>query len=140
MIKSFLALALFSSPLIGAEIDKNKLIAAVLVLEAANQGKNGMCAVHEVLVNRAGSNKIDSKYAQARKPRQFSCLNNMSDSRAIQIASKSPAWSLALQIAANKINSNLTYGATSYWADSIPTPHWARNKRTLKVGNHIFIK
>ena len=120
----------------AAKID---LIQSVLVLEAANQGEAGMRAVFEVLRNRAGSTQINSLYFEARRPKQFSCLNNLSDRNAIKIAAKSPAWQIAGKIIRSKVKSNLVQGARHYYADWIKPPIWAQGKKTIRIKNHLFL-
>lgn len=137
MLKNIALLIILSVRLAHAQ-SKTEVVAAVIVLEAGGEGKNGMLAVHEVISNRAKSNKIDSKYAEIRKPKQFSCLNKISDARAVQIAAKHPAWPMALQIASNKIKSNLVGGAISYHNTSV-NPYWSKGKKLKKIGNHLFV-
>jgi spore germination cell wall hydrolase CwlJ-like protein len=125
---------------LAAAQNKLELIAATLVLEAQNQGEIGMQAVYEVLRNRAKSSKIEKIYLEARRPKQFSCLNNISDSNAIARARKSIAWPVAVKLIKSNPKSNLVKGACHYYADWMRTPPvWAKGKNKIKIGNHFFL-
>lgn len=138
MVKHALFVFLISISLCSAQ-NKKELVTSVLILEAANQGERGMQAVFEVLLNRAKSSKIESIYKEARKPKQFSCLNKISDETAITRAKKSPVWPTAWRIVSAGRNENLVRGATHYYADWIAEPPWAKGRRKMRLGNHIFV-
>lgn len=100
-----------------------------------------MKAVFEVIKNRAKSNNINLIHNEARRPKQFSCLNNISDSNAIARARKSVMWPVAVKIVKSNQNTNLTNGARHYYADWLkPIPSWAKKvKSKKKIGHHVFV-
>lgn len=137
-----LALFLLIAIQIQAAMPQNKsdLVASVLILEAQNQGEIGMKSVLEVLRNRAKSSEIDKIYLEAKRPKQFSCLNNISESNAIAKARKSSAWRMATKLVQSKSSSNLVCGARHYYAAWLksPPPWAAKVKRKIQIGDHIF--
>lgn len=124
----------------GEEVQTQDLFAAVLVLEAAGEGWEGMAAVAAVVMNRAGER--GDVYAVLTERRQFSCLNVLSLSRAIERASASPAWPVAHRLAGEALSEmlpDITCGATHY--HSGPRPRWAYRMRFIRrIGNHYFYK
>lgn len=121
------------------------LVAATLCLEAGGEGRQGMQAVMNVIANRAQQRK--SSISQVvRQPKQFSCLNNISDERAIDLAkTRWPRqYIIAKELVNKSINGRLldiTGGADHYYAYKKCRPYWAnRLKATKTIGKHIFLK
>lgn len=124
---------------------EKEFIAAVLVLEAASEGAQGMQAVINVIQNRAGHNNR-LLYRVARHPGSFSAVNNLSTDTAIARAKKQVAiFKMALELASDAVSgqlTDLTQGATHY--DNVKRfgkPYWARSYRQVAViGNHVFYR
>jgi N-acetylmuramoyl-L-alanine amidase len=138
----FLILFIWAVNLNAVEVNKDELVAAVLILEAGGEkDPYAMNAVYEVINNRARArNKSEFEVVTAKY--QFSCLNNISHSTAIAKAKNHPKWSKAKQIILNKNNANKVLGANHYYANTMPKPpYWAKNKRpVIQIGRHIFYK
>ncbi|MDQ8184446.1 cell wall hydrolase [Pelagicoccus sp. SDUM812002] len=129
---------------------ERQIVAACLILEAADQGETGMQAVAAVIANRGG--KDPAKYLDVvRKPYAFSALN-VSTSRGkpgqgfavlITRASKDINWAKALGIVdslyAGELKDN-TFGADHYSRrDKLPS--WSHGMRaTTVIGDHLFFK
>ena len=111
-----------------------------IILEAGNQGINGMVAVGEVIRTRARERGLSFERI-CLQPKQFSCWNDReSASRRLHRESReigelaAMAWELSA-------TSNLTHHADHYHADYIKPPYWAKSMcKTTKVGTHIFYK
>ena len=113
-----------------------EVIAAPLVLEAGGEGRRGMEAVREVIVNRAiakGTNQL----AIVLKPRQFSCWNGRPLAAGVSEAKRSAAWPCALAIATGPRTSHVG-PATHYIAPRLASAAWARGRPLATVGRHAF--
>ena len=117
------------------------IVVETIMMEAANQGEEGMVAVAEVIRNRA---KRDNRSMMevVLKPKQFSCWNSKKwavewlerygDGQSYQKASK------ALEIALG--GSRTVSGATLYHSNAVQ-PSWAKSRLCHEVaiiGNHVF--
>lgn len=137
-------------------VQDEAIIAATAVGEAAAEGKKGMQAVINVLVNRA-KKKGTSPASEALRPKQFSMWNkatsgvvSRSDFDVAKIKSvisqydSHERWDEAMALA-KKASSleDITGGATMYYASSgseaISPPYWTKNwTKTKTIGNHTF--
>lgn len=144
---SFMAIAMSAnaaSPKVPEGNERN-LCAAVLVLEAAGEGRLGMELVWQVVWQRASSDRWRSTpYGVCRQPLQFSCLNGLTDGQAIAKAQRSSMWRHALGITSappvynSKVNAK---GCDHYHATYIRTPYWAKGEKPrLTYKKHIFYK
>tara|TARA_A100001037_G_scaffold136238_1_gene123420 strand:+ start:665 stop:1276 length:612 start_codon:yes stop_codon:yes gene_type:complete len=144
---SFMAIAMSAnaaSPKVPEGNERN-LCAAVLVLEAAGEGRLGMELVWQVVWQRASSDRWRSTpYGVCRQPLQFSCLNGLTDGQAIAKAQRSSMWRHALGITSappvynSKVNAK---GCDHYHATYIRTPDWAKGEKPrLTYKKHIFYK
>lgn len=146
---------LFSAPLPNADASappswERQIVAACLILEAANQGEEGLRAVASVIANRA--ERVPDRYlAVVKQPYAFSALNKASTDktgefgydRLVRRASKDANWPLALAIVdelyANTLADN-TYGADHY-SRKDELPSWSHGMRaTVVIGDHLFFK
>jgi len=129
---------------------EKQVLAAVLVLEAGGEGQEGMQAVMNVIMNRAGGS-AEKFYLEAIRPKQFSVLNSAKGwpwrnfSPTIERArSRGKLWTSALALVEKAQAQNLpdiTKGATHYYATSIRQPSWASEmEETLVLKNHRFLK
>lgn len=117
-----------------------QVIAAVLVLEAGGESERGMQAVHEVIMNRAKDSGL-SPLTIATAPKQFSALNKIAPRKAIALAKEHPRWKIALEITSRGTLTDITKGATHYYARRTRAPYWARGMTvTARIGNHTFLK
>ena len=144
---SFMAIAMSAnaaSPQVPEGNERN-LCAAVLVLEAAGEGRLGMELVWQVVWQRASSKRWRSTpYGVCRQPLQFSCLNGMTDGQAIAKAQRSSMWRHALGITSappvynSKVNAR---DCDHYHATYIRTPYWAKGEKPrLTYKKHTFYK
>lgn len=129
---------------------ERKIVAACLILEAADQGVPGMQAVASVIANRAGGEP--SRYIDmVKKPYAFSAMNfsttgkgaDRSYAPLVSRASKDTNWANALalveELYAGKLADN-TFGADHYSRrDELPS--WSHGMRaTTVIGDHLFFK
>ena len=127
---------------------EKQIVAACLVLEAADQGEMGMRGVASVILNRAGGNH--SKVMRVvKKPYAFSALNTATTGRTgskgfashEQKASRDRLWRSALQIVDELYTHNwrdVTHGADHYVRKEL-RPSWARSMaKTTTIGSHAF--
>ncbi|MCZ6673769.1 MAG: cell wall hydrolase [Verrucomicrobia bacterium] len=129
---------------------ERQIVAACLILEASDQGEQGMTAVANVMNNRAGGNP-SRIYKEVRKPYAFTSLNSASTGKTgsrgfaghVTRASRDSNWRIALRITDRMYEgtlTDLTHGATHY---SVVTEYvsWMRAMRqTVVIGNHKFLR
>lgn len=144
ILSAALILALTHSLFANNEYRK-QIVAACIVLEAGGEGKIGMQAVANVLVNRANRRNTDL-YTEARRKWQFSCMNGRSDSEVLRLANakrfeNSFSYALTLlEVADTGHLQDVSGGATHYHNTKV-LPGWAwKLKRVKQIGNHIFYK
>lgn len=127
---------------------ERKIIASVLVLEAANQGDAGMLAVLHVINNRAGGNP-DRAVGKVARRKAFSCLNDITSQAhpdygpAIARAMKDRTWEPALKMVdaycEGRLGTDITGGATHYCID--PPQSWHDEMAyTTRIGLHVFFR
>ncbi len=129
---------------------EKQIIAACLVLEAANQGETGMQAVASVIANRAGRSP-ERFIAVVRTPYAFTALNDATTGKTgadgfaphVRRASNDRNWPLARRIVDDLFSHALhdnTYGADHYSRlDRLPS--WSHGMRaTAVIGDHLFFK
>lgn len=132
-----------------SEYDKH-VIAACLILEAANQGEKGMQAVASVIANRA-QNQSTRYLSVVLHPYAFSALNTATTprkntaklSQLVRRASQDIAWKTAVEIVEKLYAGSLedlTFGANHYSRrDELPS--WSHGMRaTTVIGDHLFFK
>jgi N-acetylmuramoyl-L-alanine amidase len=116
--------------------------------EAKGEGKTGMHAVLNVIMNRAKGD-ISRARDESLKPKQFSIWNNVSDPegyciRLAKRAANEESFQIAVQLVDAAMKGNLpdiTGGATHYYNPKKANPSWANAlQRTKVIGNHIFMK
>lgn len=127
---------------------ERQIVAAVLVLEAANQGEDGMRAVLHVIDNRAG-NDPHRAIAQVAKRKAFSCLNSVTSQKnrdygpLLRRAMRDRTWNLAMRLVRDyetgNLGPDLTEGATHYCIH--PPESWNREFVFVKqIGAHRFFR
>ncbi|MGB0415336.1 MAG: cell wall hydrolase [Coraliomargarita sp.] len=127
---------------------ERQIIAAVLVLEAANQGEDGMMAVLHVINNRAGGDP-NRAVGQVARRKAFSCLNDITSQKhpdygpALRRAMQDRTWPVALQMVDNYvagyIGPDITGGATHYCIH--PPKSWEEQMVfTTRIGMHSFFR
>ena len=127
---------------------ERQIIASVLVLEAANQGEEGMLAVLHVINNRANGNPENAIYQVARR-KAFSCLNHVTSQKhpdygpAIGRAMRDRTWDWALATVdaycAGQLPPDNTGGATHYCIH--PPKSWVEQMAfTKRIGAHSFFR
>lgn len=125
-----------------------QIIAAVLILEAADQGEDGMLAVLHVINNRAGNDPARAVGQVARR-KAFSCLNavtsqkNPDYSPALRRAMRDRMWPVAMQMVldyeAGRLGKDITYGATHYCTH--PPAGWEKAfTNVANIGAHRFYR
>jgi len=125
------------------------ILARTIWGEARGEGRQGMEAVADVVMNRFHSTAwytAPTVAGVAMKKFQFSAWNpnDPNYDKLINVTTKNPDFALALEIAREAINGKLqdnTGGATHYYADTINPPSWTQGAvQTAQIGNHIFFK
>ena len=126
------------------------LTAATLWKEARGEGVNGMHAVLNVIMNRAGSfDKIDTIIL---KRKQFSCWNSIDNpkQKSIEMGKLAAAGKLTdskqfmeacelVQLAIDGKLTDITGGAKNYFNPKLANPSWAKKlTKTRTIGNHDF--
>jgi spore germination cell wall hydrolase CwlJ-like protein len=121
-------------------------MARTLWAEARSEGRAGMQAVANVIMNRTkkpcwwGHDVV----SVCRTPYQFSCWNRGDPNlpKLLKVDGHDPAFVLALQIAEQAVAGKLpdiTGGADSYANLSVCNPNWAACSRvTARIGRHTF--
>ena len=131
-----------------AQTYEHRVVAAVLMGEAWNQGREGMLAVGEVIHQRAvEKGRTPQQIVTARHGARhaFSCLNRTTPDRLIEKFKYEPVYDMALQVAVLVCDhperlSGRTQGATHYTRVE-ETPRWARGKKPIViVGRHAFYR
>ncbi len=127
---------------------EKQIVAACLVLEAADQGELGMRGVASVILNRADGNHAKVMRV-VKKPYAFSALNAATTGRTgsngfashVQKASRDRLWNSALQIVDELYTHSwrdVTNGADHYARKDL-RPSWIRSmSRTTTIGSHAF--
>lgn len=144
------------SPLKGLYFAPNAtdldIMARTLWGEARGEGIVGMQAVAWVIANRAVSSaKVPRKQfgtgslrSVCVAPAQFSCWNASDPNRALldaltlDASDFQKAMYAALSVILGEV-SDMTSGATFYYAASIDTPAWAEGKGYVSIGRHRFL-
>jgi len=117
-------------------------MADTLYCEARGEGKIGMMAVADVIMNRVESKRWpNSVYEVTRAKYQFSCINN-GKKQTLKIDEDSEAYQMALHISDLVLRGKsirITYATHYHTTDIKPT--WSTSKQIVKlglIGNHIF--
>jgi spore germination cell wall hydrolase CwlJ-like protein len=127
------------------------IMARTIWSEARGDGRRGMHAVANVIMNRK---KIREKASGRRipirqiclSPKQFSCWNmgNVNIPEILSVSEKDADFRIAKEIAENALRvgiEDITNGADHYHSTLIEVPYWAKDKKPLVViGNHVFYK
>ncbi|MEX0323222.1 MAG: cell wall hydrolase [Puniceicoccaceae bacterium] len=125
-----------------------QIIASVLILEAADQGVDGMQAVLNVIDNRANGNPAKALGQVARR-KAFTSLNSVTSQRnpdyspALRRAQRDHMWQTAMSMVDSYSRGHhlpdLTRGATHYCID--PPASWQRQMTfTVQIGAHNFFR
>lgn len=120
---------------------KEEIIAATLIGEAASEGRTGMQAVLNVIMNRAkGDIEVADKVCLS--PYQFSMWNKKVKSSVISDSKKFKQWSIAIdliKLARTGKLEDITGGADFYFNPKLASPKWAEQFiKTKTIGNHDF--
>lgn len=128
------------------------VLARTLWGEARNQGKEGMQAVANVVMNRAAHAQKKGKFwwgnnviQICQKPYQFSCWNrNDPNFQKLQRVDETDLYfASALRIARRAMIEalpDITHGATHYHTKTI-APYWSKGqKAAAEIGDHIFYR
>lgn len=127
---------------------ERKILASVLVLEAASDGPEGMAAVLNVIHNRAG-HRLDRMIAEAARPAQFTGFwsqirgNQRDYAQAVRRAQVDRAFTeaikLVLMLETGLLIDN-TGGATHYHLNGI-LPVWTVSMDySMTIGSHHFYR
>lgn len=113
-----------------------KSIAEAVYFEARGEGKQGMIAVANVIMNRTKERKMSASRVVS-QPGQFSYRTRKSRAM-VDKTSYAEACSVAHKVMTGQIGDN-THGATYFRTVSSGT--WGRQfKQTTRIGNHAFFK
>lgn len=116
--------------------------------EARGEGRRGMQAVANVIINRSliGGWWGDNVISVAKKPWQFSVWNANDPNRPLienMMPGDDPLFDVAYELAQKALDGDLpdiTGGATHYHAEGW-TPDWRDPKKVVAViGKHVFYK
>lgn len=128
------------------------ILARTLYGEARGEGKMGMEAVANVVLNRMHLADQHSHFGDGsaesacKAPWQFSCWNaNDPNSHLLETVTNSdPIFAQCLQIASDALNGLLTdytNGATYYYVRGSAEPKWAEGQDPCAIiGRHLFFK
>ncbi|WP_423803797.1 cell wall hydrolase [Paremcibacter congregatus] len=117
--------------------------------EARGEGRQGMEAVAAVIMNRFHASawySAPTVAGVAMKKYQFAAWNQNDPNynQLINVDKTDPAFAQALEIASQAIAgklSDITGGATHYYADYIAAPNWTEGgEETAQIGRHKFFK
>lgn len=120
------------------------LIAITAWRENRGGGFTGMQSVINVILNRAKlRNQTPYQICTARL--QFSSITAPNDPETILYPSSSDiSWPIAVQLTEQAVAGTLediTEGATSYYALTIPAPYWAASMtKTVEIKGQVFFK
>ena len=119
-----------------------RIVAAVLMGEAAGEGEAGMVAVAEVVRNRAVEHGWSPVQVVCQK-RAFSCLNGKTAEQLYQEHCRSALFKTALRIAKTLHDSSqdlpaTTRGATFYDLRDAKPPWLCEVRRVAIIGQHAF--
>jgi spore germination cell wall hydrolase CwlJ-like protein len=123
---------------------RERSVAAVLIAEAGGEGRAGMEAVAEVILNRHLHSK--RSYMQIiSKRKAFSCLNNTSKRRLRARAARHPRYQEALAIARTLFRHPdalpRRLNGADHYARSEVQPYWTIGASPVAViGHHTFWK
>lgn len=115
-----------------------EVVAATLVLEAGVEGRRGMEAVREVILNRAIA-KGTHQLAVVREPKQFSCWNGRPLAAGVAEAKRSAVWPEAWAIIHGPRTRHVG-DATHYFAPRLASPAWAAGQPARNIGRHAFLR
>lgn len=120
------------------------LIAITAWRENRGGGQAGMQSVINVIMNRAKV-RNQSPYQVCTARLQFSSITAPNDPETILYPpSFDTAWPIAVQLTEQAVNGmleDITEGATSYYALSIPAPYWvASMTKTVEIEGQAFYK
>jgi spore germination cell wall hydrolase CwlJ-like protein len=142
LLKSIAVLPLlFSMSANAAEPDFNEAmtLADVMYCEARGEGRVGMMAVANVVLNRVKSKRFPNTITEViHQPWQFSCYNE----GPVKVDEDNEVWLDALSIAWNMMNGKtprITH-ATHYHTTDV-NPYWNKANTIAKlgkIGNHVF--
>lgn len=122
------------------------IVAATLWLEARGEGEQGMQAVMNVIMNRAGGDFSKTR-SVVLKPKQFSCWNGVSNpaKETVELSKshgKEAPFKTAVKLVDQAMKGRLediTNGATHYFNPKQVKPSWAKTmKFKARIGNHDF--
>jgi len=149
-----MALVLSSTSVVSASYTpdpwERQIVAACLILEAADQGEIGMTAVANVIANRADGN-ARKFYREVKRPYAFSSLNRATTGKTgnrgfadhVRRASRDHHWRVALRIV-DKLYAgtlqDLTNGATHFSLKNEYVAWMKDMKLTAVIGDHKFLR
>lgn len=148
-------MAPLSDEQIRAEYTPAEIVAMTAFGEARGDGRTGMHAVVNVIMNRAsrprwwGFDPVSCCLKSSKRGvHQFSCWNANDPNRARmleEVRGQDPRYAVAFALAQTALAGRLpdvTEGADHYYATSMPKPpYWARGRDALKtIRNHIFFR
>lgn len=140
---SFLAIFSLNLVAFSQTYSQKDLVASVILLEAGGEGQDGMQAVASVIQNRCRRDGL-TPFEVVTKPKQFSCLNNLSHTQALNLATNkwpnqlSFAKQLTNQVYMDTLEDN-TNGSYFYQRNECPIRKW-HGRRTVVIGHHSFFK
>lgn len=139
-MKNILACVLsFLTVTARAATPEQELVAAVLIAESGGEGADGLAAVAEVIWTRSAERHQTLTQVVVAKW-QFSCLNGADHAKVIAKAKTHPKWPLALKLATERPQTNLTRGSNHYHTPSVH-PLWSRGRTPVaKIGGHLFFR
>jgi spore germination cell wall hydrolase CwlJ-like protein len=127
-----------------AQTYQHRVVAAVILGEAACQGSNGMLAVGEVISQRAKLSGATPLQVVCKR-KAFSCLNGRSPDQLVRKQSKQAGYPEALRVARLVVDApqrlpGIAKGAT-HFTRADERPSWARGVRpVLVLKDHAFYK
>lgn len=135
-----------SAPPAAALRKAERTVAATLWGEARGEPREGKVAVAWVIKNRVARPAWWGRdwTSVCTAPAQFTCWWDDQAERVRSATARTPGYAECLEVAREVIAGTApdpTGGADHYYADTIPTPKWARGRTPIaRIGRHVFFR
>ena len=129
-----------------AEREAERTVAATVWGEARGEPRAGQVAVAWVIKNRVARPAWWGRdwAGVCTAPQQFTCWWDDQAERVRSVDARSVGYEACLEVARQVMAGTVadpTHGADHYYADTIPTPKWARGRTpTARIGRHVFFR
>ena len=139
---SFICGLLLSDIVLGYDPTEEALVIKTIMLEAEDQGLEGMIAVGEVIRNRA-LERSQTLTQVVMAPKQFSCHNEPKKAQERLSGMSATTWQMASKAWNESESTNYTKKANLYYNPKLASPSWAKSpkvKHTVTIKDHVFMR